>query len=165
VYIYSGAFDASSILEWLGFGPCYADALEHADTGGKMLESRTLSITVDKPWKAVYETLWRPESFPKWASGLSQSALEKVGEAWTARGPAGAIRIRFTEHNSFGVMDHYVDTGTGPEVYVPLRVIANADGAEILLTLFRQPSMSEQQFLVDMEWVKRDLTALAALLR
>ena len=59
---------------------------------------------------------------------------------------------------------HYVDAGKGPEVYVPLRVVANADGAEILLTLFRQPGMSEQQFLADIEWVKRDLTALKALL-
>lgn len=85
-------------------------------------------------------------------------------QPWTAEGPTGTIRIRFTDHNPFGVMDHYVDTGEGPEVYVPLRVIANADGAEILLTLFRQPGMSEQQFLTDIEWVKRDLLALEALL-
>ncbi len=129
-----------------------------------MLESRTLSIAVGRPWRDVYETIWRPESFPKWASGLSQSSLEKVGDTWIAEGPAEAVRIRFTDHNPFGVMDHYVDTGKGPEVYVPLRVIANADGTEILLTLFRQPGMSEQQFLADIEWVKRDLIALKVLL-
>src|SRR5256885_201463 len=91
-------------------------------SGGRMLESRTLSVTIGRPWKDVYETIWRPESFPKWASGLSRSSLEKVGEAWTAEGPTGSVRIRFTDHNPFGVMDHYVDTGKGPEVYVPLRV-------------------------------------------
>jgi len=42
--------------------------------------------------------------------------------------------------------------------------LVNADGAEILLTLLRQPGMSEQQFLADMQWVERDLTALQALL-
>lgn len=61
-------------------------------------------------------------------------------------------------------MDHYVDTGEGTEIYVLLRVIANADGAEIQLTLFRQPGMSEQQFLKDIAWVERDLLALEALL-
>jgi hypothetical protein len=45
-----------------------------------------------------------------------------------------------------------------------LRVIANAEGAEVLLTLFRHSGMSEQQFLADIEWVKRDLIALKALL-
>ena len=129
-----------------------------------MFESRTLSVTVGRAWKDVYEIVWRPEYFPMWASGLSQSSLEKVGETWTATGATGKVRIRFTDHNPFGVMDHYVDTGKGPEVYVPMRVIANAEGAEVLLTLFRQPHMTEQQFLADAEWVRRDLAALKALL-
>ncbi len=129
-----------------------------------MRESRTLSIVIGRSWKDVYETIWRPESFPKWASGLSQSSLVKLDDAWIAEGPTGPVRIRFTDHNPFGVMDHYVDTGNGPEVYVPLRVIANGDGAEILLTLFRQPGMSEPQFLADIDWVERDLVALKALL-
>jgi hypothetical protein len=128
-----------------------------------MLESQVLSITVAKPWKEVYEALWRPEIFPKWASGLSKSSLEKVGDVWKAEGPAGPVAIRFSDHNAFGVMDHYVDTGRGPQIYVPLRVIANADGAEVQLTLFRQPGMSEQQFATDMELVRRDLRALKAL--
>ena len=128
-----------------------------------MLEARTLCVSIARTWKDVYETIWRPETFPKWASGLSQSSLKKVGETWSAEGPTGTVSIRFTAHNPFGVMDHYVDTGKGPEIYVPLRVIANAEGAEVLLTLFRQPDMTEQQFLADAEWVKRDLTALKAL--
>ena len=129
-----------------------------------MLESTTISIAIGRPWKDVYEAIWRPESFPKWASGLSQSALEKDGDTYTAEGPTGTVRIQFTGHNPCGVMDHHVDTGNGTDIYVPLRVIANADGAEVLLTLFRQPGMSEQQFLADVEWVTRDLIALKALL-
>jgi hypothetical protein len=134
------------------------------DIGGKVLESQTLSVAVDVEWKDVYEAIWRPEDFPKWASGLSRSSLHKVDDVWVAEGPTGIVRIRFTEHNPFGVMDHYVDTGNGPVVYVPLRVIANGEGAEVLLTLFRQADMSEEQFLADAEWVRRDLRALKALL-
>lgn len=119
-----------------------------------MLESQTLSVTVGRQWKDVYEAIWRPENFPQWASGLSD----------LPRGAIGTVRIRFTEHNPFGVMDHYVDTGKGSVVYVPMRVIANGEGAEVLLTLFRQPDMSDQQFTADAEWVKRDLRALKSLL-
>ena len=128
-----------------------------------MLEARTLSVSIDRPWSDVYEMVWRPEMFPRWASGLSQSSLERHGDAWRAEGPDGAVGIRFTDHNPFGVMDHFVDVGSGPEVYVPLRVVANGNGAEVLLTVFRQPGMSDAKFLADMEWVQRDLRALRAL--
>lgn len=128
-----------------------------------MLESRTISISIDRPWKDVYEAVWRPETFPRWASGLSRSSLEKDGEVWKAEGPEGTVRIRFTDHNPFGVMDHYVDAGRAPLVYIPLRIIPNAEGAEVLLTLFRLPEMSEQKFLADAEWVRRDLLALKTL--
>ena len=128
-----------------------------------MLEARTVSISIGRPWRDLYEAIWRPECFPKWASGLSGSFLEKDGETWKAEGPEGPARIRFTGHNPFGVMDHHVDAGSGPEVYVPMRVVPNAGGAEVLLTLFRQPGMSDAKFLADIEWVRRDLLALRAM--
>jgi len=79
-----------------------------------MLETRTISISINRNWNDVYEAIWRPEGFPKWASGLSKSSLAKYGEVWKAEGPEGPITIRFTDHNVFGVMDHYVDVGVGP---------------------------------------------------
>lgn len=128
-----------------------------------MLEARTISISVDRAWKDLYESIWRPECFPRWASGLSGSSFEKDDDVWKAHGPQGPVRIRFTGHNPFGVMDHYVDVGSGQEIYVPLRVIPNSEGAEVLLTLFRQPGMSDEKFLADVEWVQRDLAALQAM--
>ena len=128
-----------------------------------MLESKVLGIAIAKPWKEVYEAVWRPEVFPRWAAGLSKTALKRVGDVWKADGPAGPVTIRFTDHNNFGVMDHYVDIGAGQEIYMPLRVIANADGAEVQLTLFQQPGMTEEQFRADMELVRKDLKALKAL--
>jgi hypothetical protein len=74
------------------------------------------------------------------------------------------VRIGFTGRNAFGVMDHRVDLGTGPEVHVPMRVVPNGAGAEVLVTLFRRPRMSEAQFAADAAWVMRDLLALKALL-
>jgi len=128
-----------------------------------MLESRTISISINRNRKEVYEAVWRPEDFPKWASGLSRSSLTRDGELWKAEGPEGSVRIRFTGHNAFGVMDHYVYVDNAPEIYVPLRIIQNGDGAEVLLTLFRQMGMSDSKFAADAEWVERDLLALRAL--
>lgn len=129
-----------------------------------MLPARTFSVTINQDWQALYETIWRPEFFPKWASGLTESNLRKQDEDWLADGPEGPVRIRFTPHNPHGVMDHHVDPGDGAEVYVPLRVVRNGDGAEVMLTLFRQPGMDDERFAADIKWVNRDLKTLKRLI-
>lgn len=128
-----------------------------------MLESRTLSVLIPCNWQALYKRIWRPEHFPEWASGLSGADMSREGPVWKATGPGGTVKIRFTDHNDFGVMDHWVELADGKTVYVPLRVIANGEGAEVQLTLFRQPGMSADRFEEDAEWVRRDLEALKAL--
>jgi hypothetical protein len=60
-------------------------------------------------------------------------------------------------------MDHWVDVGGGPEVYVPLRVMASGTGCLVSLTLFRQPEMDEARFAQDVAWVERDLEVLKRL--
>ena len=128
-----------------------------------MLEAKTISVSINCNWRDLYEAFWKPETFPKWASGLSNTSIEKDGEEWKAIGPDGPIRIKFTDHNPFGVMDHWVDLGQGRVIYVPLRVVENDKGAEVLLTLFRQPEVTDRKFAEDEDWVKCDLLALKAL--
>lgn len=129
-----------------------------------MLEARTVSVSIARPWDEVYEAVWRPEDFPKWASGLSASPLVRDGDRWRAADPEAPVSIRFTGRNAFGVMDHRVKVGVGPEIHVPMRVVPNGGGAEVLVTLFRRPGMSDAEFAADAEWVMRDLLALKALL-
>lgn len=128
-----------------------------------MLAARTVSIFIEREWRDLYNRLWRPECFPLWASGLSEAGLERTGDVWRANGPDGPITIRFTAHNAFGVMDHWVDLGGGREVYVPLRMVANGTGCLVSLMLFRQPEMDEARFARDVAWVERDLQALKKL--
>lgn len=128
-----------------------------------MLPSRTLSVSIPRGWREVYGAVWRPQDFVRWASGLGRSGLERDGpDRWRAEGPEGPIRIHFTDHNAFGVMDHRVDLGGG-EIRVPLRIVPNGTGAEVLFALFRQPGMSDERFAADAEWVERDLAASRAL--
>lgn len=129
-----------------------------------MLPARTFSISIKRDWRALYEQIWRPEFFTRWASGLADSDLRQDGDAWLAEGPEGPIRIRFTDHNAYGVMDHVVDAGDGAEIHVPLRVVANGEGAEVMLTLFRQPGMDDEKFAGDARWINKDLAALKQLI-
>jgi hypothetical protein len=61
-------------------------------------------------------------------------------------------------------MDHWIDTGTGKEIYMPMRVIANEQGAEVVMVVYRQSFMSDEKFAEDVAWVKRDLEQLLHLL-
>ena len=128
-----------------------------------MLPARTYSISIRQEWRALYERIWRPEFFPRWAAGLAESDLRPDGEAWIAAGSDGPIRILFTPHNAFGVMDHRVDPGDGNPIEVPLRVVRNGDGAEVVLTLYRQAGMDDARFSADAKLIMRDLRALKTL--
>ena len=127
------------------------------------VESRTITVGIDRPWPDVYDFASVPENFALWASGLARS-LKKVDGEWIADSPQGPIKIRFTERNSFGILDHYVTVPPGVEIYIPMRVIANGTGSEVTFTLFRLPDTTDEAFARDGEWVERDLRALKALL-
>lgn len=129
-----------------------------------MLSSHTLSVAIPRNWVDLYETIWKPEFFPKWASGLSKTPLEQDGNVWRGRGPLGAVKVRFTEHNPYCIMDHYVDTGLSKEIFVPMRIVANGAGSQVLITLFRQPLLSDERFAQELEMVKQDLQTLHTLL-
>jgi hypothetical protein len=126
-------------------------------------ECRTVSVSIDRPWRAVYDFAAQPQNFPRWASGLGAN-LVPAGDEWIAEGPEGRIRIRFSPPNGYGILDHSVITPKGTEILIPLRVIANGTGAEVALTLFRLPDMSPEKFATDAAWVARDLASLKALL-
>ena len=112
----------------------------------KLKPGFTVRMTIERTPAQVYVFVSNPNNFKLWASGLD-----------------AASKVRFVERNLYGVLDHYV-TVEGREVYVPMRVFANGEGAEVLITIFRQPGMNDEKFAQDTLWVRRDLEALKKLL-
>lgn len=126
------------------------------------LLQKTLAITINKPYQQVYTFLAEPENFPLWADGLVQ--LNFVYGDWTIQTPEGPATVRFSIRNSFGIVDHYVTLPSGREIYMPMRVIENDDGAEVIITVYHQPDMTFDQFNNDLHLVERDLNKLKTLL-
>jgi hypothetical protein len=58
------------------------------------------------------------------------------------------------------VLDHYVNPAPEIEVYVPMRVLPNGSGSEVIFTLFQLSDMSDERFAEDVEMVERDLKTL-----
>jgi len=128
-----------------------------------LLEVRTISVSIRREWRAVYDFVRRPENFARWASGAATS-LRREGGEWVADGPDGRTVLRFAGTNQFGVLDHWVTLASGAELHMPVRVVPNGSGCEVMFTLFRQPGMTDEIFARDAAWVTKDLTALKALL-
>ena len=128
-----------------------------------MLPTRTISVSIRRAHGEVYAFLSAPANFARWAAGLGQG-LRHDGAAWVADTPVGRVEITFSPTNAHGVVDHHVKLPGGAVVSVPLRVIQNEDGAEVVFTLFRQPDMTDADFARDGDAITKDLATLKALL-
>jgi hypothetical protein len=128
-----------------------------------MFPSRTISVSIGKPLTEVYAFASVPENFMKWASGLA-TTLHREGDQWIADTPEGKATVRFSERNSYGVLDHWVTLPDGQEIYIPLRAIANDNGSEVSLTLLRLSAMDDAAFERDAATVAKDLGVLKQIL-
>jgi hypothetical protein len=126
-------------------------------------EVRILNTSIDIPFETAYAFAHLPENFPKWAAGLS-SSLHKSNEGWVADTPTGTAVVTFAGRNDFGVLDHRVKVEGQPEVYIPLRMMANGTGTEVELVLYRQPDMTDADFERDAGLVAKDLASLKKVL-
>jgi hypothetical protein len=123
------------------------------------MQSKTLSVYIKRDPDTIYAFVSNLENLPKWASSFCKSIM-KSADGWTIHTPQGPMGIRISEKNSLGVLDHIVSPVPGIEVFVPMRVVANGSGSEVLFTLFRRPEMSDDQHAQDVKWVEQDLSTL-----
>lgn len=126
--------------------------------------ARIIHTSISRPWTEVYRFAANPENMPQWASGLA-SGIRKDGDRWLVYGsPVGEVSVRFAKDNSYGVIDHTVTMPDGSEVFNALRVVPNADGAEVMFTLLKLPHMDDAAFEADARHVTKDLDALKRLI-
>lgn len=88
----------------------------------------------------------------------------KEGDHWISHSPMGKVRVKFSPPNPFGIMDHDVTLENNQTFHNPFRVLKNGDGSEVVFTLYRQPDMSEDDFLRDAQMVESDLLTLKSIL-
>jgi hypothetical protein len=127
-----------------------------------VLPSRTVTISIERPPADVYRFVANPENLPQWAAGLGRS-VRRAGRAWIVETSAGPLTVRFAPDNEFGVVDHVV-RAPGVEIPVPMRVIPNGTGSELLITVFQTDDMTDEKLAADVKMVERDLATLKKVL-
>ena len=128
-----------------------------------VLETRLVSVSIDRSYEDVYGFVVDPENLPLWAPGFAL-AVSKDAKGWMVATADGPVRIAFAESNEFGVADHHVTAITGELFSNRMRVVPNGDGAEVTFTLFRSLETSAEQFAEDARLVRDDLHTLKLLL-
>lgn len=131
---------------------------------GGMPQSRTITLHIEQPVEKVYAFCAEPANFPKWAVLASPRFEHQHGLVWLADTVMGERLIEFVPHNRFGVLDHAIYKPGEVPMFMPLRVVANGDGTDLIYTFFKRPGMSDEQLASTMEWIESDLWGLKSLL-
>lgn len=128
-----------------------------------MYPSRMVNVSIDHPPEQVYDYIYDLRHFPTWATSFCQS-MEVQGELGQMMTPEGPAQIRFTARNHLGVLDHWVKPQGGEEIHVPMRVVPNGAGSEVIFTLYQLPGVSDEAFSRDAGQVLQDLQSLKRVL-
>jgi hypothetical protein len=129
----------------------------------RLWKSQTFSVSVECPAEQASAFAGNPANLPRWATSFVRS-IHNADAAWIAETSEGPVEIQFAPENPFGVLDHTVRPASGVEIQVPMRVVRNGPGCEILFTLFQLPGMTDQRFADDAAMVQRDLQTLKRVL-
>ena len=130
-----------------------------------MFRSLTITVPIHRPFRDVYEVMAEPLNLPTWVASLGNTITHVRGTDWVAEGDNGRRFIRYSPRNSHGILDFATFREGETPITMPVRVVANGeDGAEVILTLYQRPGVSDAQFDSDAEWIRADLLALKALL-
>ena len=129
------------------------------------MQSRHISVWINRPATEVYRYAADPRHLPYWAAGLAQGQVTQVGEIWVVQSPMGEVTVEFSPANDLGVLDHVVTVPGAEPVFNPLRVVpAGPDWCEVVFTLRRRSGMSDAEYQADADAVAADLATLKRLL-
>ncbi len=127
------------------------------------IETRHVSVDIDRPAGEVYEFARDPANLPRWAAGVGRS-VEFVDGTWFGESPMGRVAIAFVARNDAGVLDHDVTLPSGQVVRNPMRVIADGDRCAVVFTLHRDGGVATADFDADAAAVRADLLMLKRVL-
>ena len=131
---------------------------------GAVYKAQTINVSINCPVARVYDFLADPLNLPTWLADIGPVIQHVEGSDWVAEAPAGRFTFRFCPRNSFGVLDFLVFREGDPLVPMPVRVVANGEGTELMMTVYERPGTSAVIHASEVQWIRADLSTLKSLL-
>lgn len=125
---------------------------------------KTIAVSINCPVEAVYEFLADPLNLPTWLADIGPSIQHVRDNEWVVDAPAGRFTFRFSPRNSFGILDFVVFREGEPEIPMRVRVVANGDGTDLMLTVYQKPETDDAIHASEVEWIRADVATLKTLL-
>jgi len=131
-----------------------------------IFQTRTLAISIDAPFAKVVMDLADPVTHPEWAKEFFSGAAKRTGtEEVLVSVPmmGGIVRYKIEADTKRGVLDlFFAPDGVDFGVPIPVRLIKNGDGVDVLWTLTRFPGMPDSAWEHGVASMEKELLALKA---
>jgi hypothetical protein len=132
-----------------------------------MYRTSIIHVAIERPMQKVYDYLVDPSNMLNWMPSLGTS-LRRVSEnEWIAdrtRWRMESLLLRFTPRNEYGVLDCDVTLIGGSTITVPVRLVPNGEGCDLIYLLRQQSGHSDAQFASEEEWLRADFLTLKTML-
>ncbi len=125
------------------------------------LETATVTVTIDAPLETVSADIADPSSHLEWATEFFSGSAEDKGDGTWQMNVArmgGPVLMRIDGDTALGVIDMYLAPVGAPfGAPLPVRVIPNGGGSDVLFTLTRFPDQTDQEWNEGLRSMKREL--------
>ena len=121
--------------------------------------SEVVHVSILAPPDDVVSFLSDVNNWTAWAPWI-RSVGRSSPRDWLLNTDVGAMKVRFVEANSLGVLDHNVTLASGITVFNSMRVLPNGAGSELVMVMFQRPDVSSEEFERDVGAVRADLARL-----
>lgn len=131
-----------------------------------IFQTKTLTISIDAPFTKVATDLANPSTHPEWATEFFSGTAKKMsnGEVLvTVPMMGGSVRYKIEADLESGVLDLFLSPeGADFGAPLPVRLIKNGDGVDVLWTLTRFPGVADSAWEHGVVSMKKELLALKA---
>lgn len=104
-----------------------------------MVRSRTITMSVSRKTGEVFDAILNAPS------QIMPDAKQNGDGSWSFSTPRGNANLKFKHNKTFGILDHlYQDEESVWDV--PMRVVPSGNESEVIVTIVKPDSLTDEQF-------------------
>ncbi len=117
------------------------------------IKSRTITFTVNRKTAEAFDAILNI------APKLMPDATKHDDGWWSFTSPWGPAKLKFHENKQLGILDHqFVDNEAQWDV--PMRIVSKGDSSEIITTIIKPDSISNQTFNERMKEIEKIMLSM-----